>query len=220
MPLSTLNPTTADRVLLAAVRFGLVQPVSEARKLHCQPIYDGAYEVGRFVFETHAHDTGCHVDVWAFDESGSALKIVNATFWYSTAYTHNKDTFVTGAALDAFYETLSELLEKVDSAAAAKKAKEEAQKAERDAIEKAKVDALNASFKPSDDEPNPERFYKWVLELEVNETWIADGFNMTEKRWKDWAADGLSRLNANEFRARVVHAPSPESIAKAQGVTA
>lgn len=217
MPMSGDN--TADKIIRRASWLKLLELPSKERAAQCQPVYsDGLVQLGRFVIGLHCHDTGNSFRVWAFDADDKAMQIVNATFWHSSVYMFNKETWIHGEALQAFDRAIAELAVRVHEAEAAKAAGLKAKEDETKSAAQQKIDALNASFKVTNDsEPNPNRFYKWILELEVNETWVADGFNLTEKQWKDWAADGLAHLNASEFRTRVIHAPSVDSIAKAQG---
>lgn len=217
MPLSSTNPVTCDRVLRSAVRLGLVSAASETTLKNCTPSYDGIYEIGRFAFGTNAHSTGCSVRVWALGSEGESFQIINTTYWYSPTYLHNKDIFVTGAAMDAFNKTLADLLVKIDAADAAQRAVEAAQQAQREAEEQSRIDACNASFSTPSDEPTPDKMYKWILEIEVSETLVADGFRLTDQKWRDWARDGVQFSEASEVRTKVLYSPSPESISKAQG---
>lgn len=59
--------------------------------------------------------------------------------------------------------------------------------------------------------------FKWTVEIEVSETWVADGFNLTDNRANDIVQRALPYATGSEVSARVLKAPSPESIAIAQG---
>lgn len=60
--------------------------------------------------------------------------------------------------------------------------------------------------------------FKWTVEFTVDETWVADGFNLTDLRALDMLAGDLRYANVGtELAARVVKAPDPMKIAKAQG---
>lgn len=64
--------------------------------------------------------------------------------------------------------------------------------------------------------PTPHRF-KWILEIEVDRTWVADGFNMTDQRAQDMLSEHLSYAHQSEIGARVLSAPDPRDIRSAQG---
>ncbi|HWX14334.1 MAG TPA: hypothetical protein VNY06_05685 [Methylocella sp.] len=62
--------------------------------------------------------------------------------------------------------------------------------------------------------------FKWTVEFEVAECWVADGFNLTDERALDMLSNDLGWTDIQtELKARVVKAPEPERIAKAQGYT-
>lgn len=67
------------------------------------------------------------------------------------------------------------------------------------------------------DEPNPNKFFKWTVEIEVNEVWVADGFEVTAERVQEWIQEAIGYSYDSETRVRVVKAPDPKEIAKAQG---
>lgn len=69
-------------------------------------------------------------------------------------------------------------------------------------------------------EPNPNRFYKWTVEIEVNEVWVADGFEVTAGRLQDMLQEAIGFAHDNETRVRVIKSPSDTSIRKAQGYAA
>lgn len=60
--------------------------------------------------------------------------------------------------------------------------------------------------------------FKWTVEFEVAECWVADGFNLTDERAQDMIANDLGWADGSEISARVVKAPEPERIAKVQGL--
>src|SRR5690242_18883125 len=66
-------------------------------------------------------------------------------------------------------------------------------------------------------EPNPNRFYKWTIEIEVNEVWVADGFEVTAENIQEMLQERIGFAHDNETRCRVVKSPSVNSIRKAQG---
>ncbi len=59
--------------------------------------------------------------------------------------------------------------------------------------------------------------FKWVVEFEVDETWVADGFNLTKERAFDMLQHDLSFAYEHELKASIIKAPSNTSIAKVQG---
>jgi hypothetical protein len=61
--------------------------------------------------------------------------------------------------------------------------------------------------------------FKWVVEFEVTETWVADGFNITQDRAIDMMANALPYASGAEFKATVLKAPEPKSIHQTQGYT-
>lgn len=61
------------------------------------------------------------------------------------------------------------------------------------------------------------KFYKWVVEFQVADTWVADGFDLTDERAHDMLASDLSYAYGHELKAKVIRAPSAAAIAKEQG---
>jgi hypothetical protein len=58
---------------------------------------------------------------------------------------------------------------------------------------------------------------KWTVVFEVDESWVADGFNMTDERALDMLANDLQYANiGTELGARVIKAPSQKKIRKIQ----
>lgn len=63
-----------------------------------------------------------------------------------------------------------------------------------------------------------DKFYKWTVEFAVEETWVADGFEMTEERALEMLANDLGWANVDtELKAKIIKSPTPKSIRKAQG---
>ena len=58
---------------------------------------------------------------------------------------------------------------------------------------------------------------KWTVEIEVDECWVADGFEVTVERVLDMLQADLGYARESELGARILSAPSPARIAKAQG---
>lgn len=60
--------------------------------------------------------------------------------------------------------------------------------------------------------------FKWTVEFEVDEVWVADGFVLTDERALDMLSNDLRYATiGTELTAKVVSAPSNNRIAKAQG---
>ena len=61
--------------------------------------------------------------------------------------------------------------------------------------------------------------FKWVVEFEVTEDWVADGFDINQNTATDMMANALPYANNDEFKATVLKAPEPKSIRQTQGYT-
>jgi hypothetical protein len=61
------------------------------------------------------------------------------------------------------------------------------------------------------------RFLKWTLEIEVDETWVADGFDLTDERAHAMLANDLRYAYGHELKAKVLTRPPDEVIAQVQG---
>lgn len=59
--------------------------------------------------------------------------------------------------------------------------------------------------------------YKWTVEFEVTDDWVAGGFEITSENAKEMLFSLLPRADDYEIDARVIQAPRPEEIAKEQG---
>lgn len=59
--------------------------------------------------------------------------------------------------------------------------------------------------------------FKWTVEFTVDETWVADGFELTQERALEMLARDLSFADDHELGARIVSAPDQKAIRKAQG---
>lgn len=76
------------------------------------------------------------------------------------------------------------------------------------------------------DVPNPNVRFKWVIEIEVNETWVADGFDMATEVGDERPGEGavidmlqqrLPYARSDELGGRIIAAPDSQLIRKAQG---
>lgn len=63
-----------------------------------------------------------------------------------------------------------------------------------------------------------EKTFKWIVEFEIAESWIEDGFDLTDDRALDMLSHDLRYANiGTELGAKVLKSPSKESIRKVQG---
>ena len=62
--------------------------------------------------------------------------------------------------------------------------------------------------------------FKWVVEFEVTENWVEDGFNITECEARYMITKALPYAYSSEYKATVIKSPSAKLIAKKQGETA
>lgn len=61
--------------------------------------------------------------------------------------------------------------------------------------------------------------FKWIVEFEVTETWVEDGFNIDKDRAQDMLANALPYAYGYELKANVIKAPNSKLIKKTQGYT-
>lgn len=61
------------------------------------------------------------------------------------------------------------------------------------------------------------KFYKWTVEIEVEVSWIADGFDLTNERAHDMLVHSLPYAYNYELKAKVLSKPPDKAIAKEQG---
>jgi hypothetical protein len=59
--------------------------------------------------------------------------------------------------------------------------------------------------------------YKWVVEFEVTENWVEDGFNIDQRRAFNMIEGALPYATGLEIKATVKKSPSESAIKKAQG---
>ncbi len=60
--------------------------------------------------------------------------------------------------------------------------------------------------------------FTWVVELTVSRTWVEDGFNLDKERALSMLAHDLGYAYEDlELGAKILDAPDPKAIAKAQG---
>ena len=58
--------------------------------------------------------------------------------------------------------------------------------------------------------------FKWNITIEVDQTWVKDGFNLTSDTVQRMLKSVLPNAYRHEFTAKVTKAPTPESIKNAQ----
>lgn len=76
------------------------------------------------------------------------------------------------------------------------------------------VDAAATNTKPN---PSRTGFYRWVVEIEVHETWVEDGFELTPGNVHERMRNLVPHAYGHEVRARVLEAPPQAAVRKAQG---
>lgn len=65
--------------------------------------------------------------------------------------------------------------------------------------------------------PVKKGFYKWTIEIEVDETWVEDGFDLRNDNIHAKVSTFLPSAYGHEIKARVLSAPPVKAIRKAQG---
>lgn len=58
--------------------------------------------------------------------------------------------------------------------------------------------------------------YTWTVEFEVEENWVADGYQITDEVAQDMIEESCSYAYSNEVTGRVIKAPARVDILKAQ----
>lgn len=61
------------------------------------------------------------------------------------------------------------------------------------------------------------KIFKWTVEFEVSENWVADGFDLTDERALAMLQNDLGYAYNHELKARVTKYASAHAVAKAQG---
>ena len=59
--------------------------------------------------------------------------------------------------------------------------------------------------------------FKWTVEFEVDESWVADGFDLTDERAKQMIENTLPHAYGSETKAKVISAPEAQLIKRTQG---
>lgn len=63
----------------------------------------------------------------------------------------------------------------------------------------------------------PGKFYKWTVEIEIVDTLVADGFDLTDAKITDIMARANPYAFGHEFKARVIARPADAEVAEEQG---
>lgn len=58
--------------------------------------------------------------------------------------------------------------------------------------------------------------FKWVVEFEIDEVWVADGFEMTDERANAMIQSEIGYAYDYEAKAKVLKAPPQSAIRKVQ----
>ena len=59
--------------------------------------------------------------------------------------------------------------------------------------------------------------FKWTIEIEIAECWVADGADLTDDQVQDMIETRFGFATSDEVKARVIKAPPKAAIRKAQG---
>lgn len=59
--------------------------------------------------------------------------------------------------------------------------------------------------------------FSWTVRFEVDEVWVADGFNLTDERALEMLQSDLQWADDHELTAKVIRAPSRLRVARVQG---
>lgn len=70
---------------------------------------------------------------------------------------------------------------------------------------------------PAEKAETPMKRFKWTVEIEIDETWVADGFDITDDRLLDIIAHALPYAYGHEFTGKVLSAPKRSEVLRAQG---
>jgi hypothetical protein len=57
----------------------------------------------------------------------------------------------------------------------------------------------------------------WIVKVQVEKTWIADGFDLTKERMIDMLQNDLQFATSNEVNAIILAKPERKTIRKIQG---
>ena len=58
---------------------------------------------------------------------------------------------------------------------------------------------------------------KWIVQIEVDDSWVADGFDLDKDRLLDMVANDLNQAHEWEIKVKIIHHPDVKVIRKLQG---
>lgn len=61
------------------------------------------------------------------------------------------------------------------------------------------------------------KFFKWIVEIAIAETWVEDGFDLTDERMHDMLTSAIGYAKSTEIRCRVIKRPSMADVNTVQG---
>ena len=59
-------------------------------------------------------------------------------------------------------------------------------------------------------------FQKWIVQIEVDDSWVAEGVDLTRERMQDMVGHGTGAHNS-EIKVKIIHHPDVKVIRKLQG---
>jgi hypothetical protein len=59
--------------------------------------------------------------------------------------------------------------------------------------------------------------YTWTLTVTMDETWVEDGFDLTDRRADEMVQAAYPHVNGNEVTCKVISRPPDAEVAKAMG---
>jgi len=62
-----------------------------------------------------------------------------------------------------------------------------------------------------------QRFFRWVVEIRMDEKWVADGFDITDQRMCDTIMAVYPHISGTEVECQVISHPPDEEVAKEMG---
>lgn len=60
-------------------------------------------------------------------------------------------------------------------------------------------------------------WFKWMVEIEVHDTWVRDGLDLTSERMHEIMLSAIGWAYSEEIRTRTVKAPPEDDVRWAQG---
>lgn len=72
------------------------------------------FDIGKFRFQVHSHDTGLSVQVWIIKDSLEVRHIISTDYWFYSRYCFNDSKWEKGAWDDALNKVLAQMKEDVN----------------------------------------------------------------------------------------------------------